>query len=220
MYSATTNLTIVNGLRGPNKAKINATVRAIAKLLLLFITSLPALAKSHKHFVNILPGSHESMKRQNAEIDRLLLPRIVNAEQLRQLIATGELERITPSVSLRVATGSASQPYARPWTVALLAEISGDFYAQFGAPLTVTSAVRTQEQQRKLRTFNGNAAPVDGDSASSHMAGISIDIGRAGMSTRQTRWLTEYLRGLRDAGRIEVAMERRQMCWHVAAMQR
>jgi hypothetical protein len=193
-------------------------------LLLLCTTFAHAVHSSVRHhrvpWLNPLQGSHDSLLRQNAEIDRLMLPRVVNATQLCQLIQTGELARILPSTSLRVATGSASQPYARPWAISLLAEISGAFYAEFGAPLTVTSAVRTQEQQRRLRGYNGNAAPVDGDSASSHMAGISVDIGRRGMSARQTRWLTEYLRELRDAGRVEVAMERRQQCWHLAAMLR
>lgn len=158
------------------------------------------------------------MLRQNAEIDRLLLPRIANAEQLRQLIETGELAQIVPTNALRVSIAGA--PYCRPWTLDLLRQMSSDFYTEFGAPLTVTSAVRTQEQQRRLRGYNANAAPVDGDSASSHMAGISVDIGRAGLSAKQTRWLTEYLRRLRDAGTVEVAMERRQRCFHVAVNQR
>lgn len=193
-----------------------------ASALLLLCTTFAHAVRHHRNapWSNPLPGSHGSQLRQNSEIDRLLLPRIVNTEQLHQLIHSGELVQIRASKELRVATGNASQPYARPWTIALLAEISGAFYAEFGAPLTVTSAVRTQEQQRKLRGYNANAAPVDGDSASSHMAGISVDIGRAGINTKQTRWLTEYLRGLRDAGRVEVAMERRQQCYHVAVLQR
>jgi hypothetical protein len=192
--------------------------RYASALLLLCTTFAHAVRHYRVPWLNPLPGSHDSQLRQNAEIDRLLLPRIVNGEQLRQLIETGELARIVPTQSLRVSVAGA--PYCRPWTLDLLRQMSSDFYAQFGAPLTVTSAVRTQEQQRKLRGYNANAAPVDGDSASSHMAGISVDIGRARMSTKQTRWLTEYLRRLRDVGRVEVAMERRQRCFHVAVLQR
>jgi len=79
----------------------------------------------------------------------------------------------------------------------------------------VNSAVRTVEQQKKLRRRNRNAAPIDGDTASSHLAGTTVDLAKRGLTRKQKKWLDAYLKNLQDQGLIEAAEERRQACYHI-----
>jgi hypothetical protein len=186
-------------------------------VFLVLVASAPASGRKHKTpWVPALPGSYESMVRQNNEIDQLLLPRIADELQLEALEATGELVEIQPTYSLMINPGlQKNRRFCRPWTRQLLYDISADYYQRFKLPLIVTSAVRTSEQQRALRRRNGNAAPEQGDITSSHLAGITVDIGRRGMTKTQREWTEAYLKNLRDKGMVEVAEERRQLCFHV-----
>lgn len=164
----------------------------------------------------VLKGSLESMLRQNAEIDRLELPRIQNDDELENMILRQELVSIEETSSLRVAANlDTTRRYCRPWTREFLDDISDAFYDEFKQPLQVNSAVRTMEQQKKLRRHNRNAAPIDGDTASSHLAGTTVDLAKRGLSRKQKKWLDAYLKNLQDQGLIEAAEERRQACYHI-----
>jgi hypothetical protein len=71
------------------------------------------------------------------------------------------------------------------------------------------------EQQQKLRRHNRNAAPELGEVSSSHLAGITVDLARRGLTKPQHQWIEDYLKNLRDLGLLEAAEERRQKCFHV-----
>ncbi len=61
--------------------------------------------------------SHDSLLRQNLEIDRMDLPRIQNDEELQQLKASQDLVPILPSKTLRIDPRlDPSRRYCRPWT--------------------------------------------------------------------------------------------------------
>src|SRR5437868_2841028 len=90
--------------------------QAIIGLLLLGLTAGDALAMSrsklrrtrsvhHRRVVwnPVLRGSHESMLRQNEEIDRLLLPRIQNDDELHNLILRQELMEVSDSDGIVIA---------------------------------------------------------------------------------------------------------------------
>jgi len=161
--------------------------------------------------------SRDSLLRQNAEIDRLDLPRIQNDFELQRLVADDELVPIVPSRSLRIAPQlDPDRRYCRPWTRDFLQDLSEAYYDEFHDQIQVNSAVRTVVVQKKLRRHNRNAAPADGDTASSHLAGITVDIQRRGMSRAQIKWMEAYLMPLRDQGLIEPEEERRQWVFHVA----
>ena len=166
-----------------------------------------------------LRGSRDSLLKQNDEIDRAGLPRIQDDEQLEQLKAVGYLVVIKESRSLRVALPE-ERRYCRPWTMAFLEDLSRDYYKQFRTPIQVNSAVRTVEQQRKLRRHNGNAAPETGETASSHLAGVTVDIGKRGMTRKQHKWVANYLAKLKADGVIEPEEERRQPVFHVMVTDR
>jgi len=206
-----------------------------AVLLVTVTASTPASAvrrysshyrhhKGHyRHIVwnPVLKGSYDSMLRQNEEIDRLQLPRIVDDAQLEELVRTQELVAINESSSLRVSPAvKPDKRYCRPWTNQFLEDMGEAYYKEFSIPLQVNSAVRTMEQQHKLRRHNRNAAPEDGDIASSHLAGITVDLAKRGLTRAQHKWVEDYLKNLRDLGLVEVAEERRQACFHVMVSDR
>ena len=161
--------------------------------------------------------SHESLLLQNAEIDRMDLPRIHDDAELRQLVASGDLVPIEESESLRIEHRlDPSRRYCRPWTRDFLQDFSQAYYKQFHSQIQVNSAVRTVLVQKKLRRHNRNAAPVYGDTASSHLAGITVDVQRRGMTRQQIQWVEQYLMPLKEQGLVEPEEERHQWVFHIA----
>jgi len=160
--------------------------------------------------------SHESMVRQNEEIDRLDLPRIQDDAQLEELKADGELVPIVAGPALRFDPRlDPSRRFCRPWTRDFVDDLSKAYYEQFHAQIQVNSAVRTVKVQKKLRRHNRNAAAAEGDLASSHLAGITVDLQRRGMSRKQIKWVEDYMMPLRNMGIIEPEEERHQVVFHV-----
>lgn len=212
----------------------NTLLTFAAVLTMALLASQPAAAvhgytKYHRRHSRVrhvawnpvLKGSYDSMLRQNEEIDRLQLPRIADQAQLEELEQTGELVPIKETPALHVS--DAIQPdkrYCRPWTNQFVQDMGEAYYKQFHVPLQINSAVRTMEQQQKLRRHNRNAAPELGDNASSHLAGITVDIARRALSRTQHQWIVDYLKNLRDQGMVEAAEERRQKCFHVMVSER
>jgi hypothetical protein len=161
--------------------------------------------------------SRDSLLRQNEEIDRLELPRIQNDAELEQLIASEDLVPIVASQTLRFDPRlKPDRRYCRPWTRDFLDDLSGAYYQQFHASIQVNSAVRTVQVQRKLRRHNRNAAPEKGETASSHLAGITVDIQRRGMTSQQIQWMEQYILPLKNLGLVEPEEERHQWVFHVA----
>lgn len=165
--------------------------------------------------------SHESLLKQNEEIDRMDLPRIYDDAELQHLVSTGDLVPITESETLRIDPRlDPSRRYCRPWTMQFVNDLSQAYYEQFHSQIQVNSAVRTVLVQRKLIRHNRNAAPAYGDTASSHLAGITVDIQRRGMTRQQVKWMEQYLMPLREEGMIEPEEERHQWVFHIAVSNR
>ena len=175
----------------------------------------------HIYWNPVFRGSRESLIKQNEEIDRLQLPRIEDEAQLDDLILHQELVPLPLSETLAVAGNlPENRRYCRPWTADFLRDMSVAYFRQFHAPLQVNSAVRTVEVQHKLRRHNRNAAPETGETASSHLAGLTVDISKRGMSKQQKRWMDDYMLPLKAMGLIEPEEERRQPVFHVMVSQR
>jgi Family of unknown function (DUF5715) len=164
----------------------------------------------------VFKPSHESLLLQNAEIDRLNLPRIRDDKQLQALIASEDLVAIVPSGTLRIQPSlDPARRFCRPWTLDFLQDLSEAYYKEFHDQIQVNSAVRTVLVQKKLRRHNRNAAPEKGETASSHLAGLTVDLQRRGMTKAQIKWMQEYLRPLKEMGLIEPEEERRHWCFHI-----
>jgi len=164
----------------------------------------------------VFKPSHESLLLQNEEIDRMNLPRIYNDAQLERLKASGDLVAIMPNPSLRIQPSlDPNRRYCRPWTLDFVNDISTAYYKEFHQQIQVNSAVRTVLVQKKLRRHNRNAAPEAGATASSHLAGLTVDLQRRGMTKAQVQWMEEYMKPLKELGLIEPEEERRQWCFHI-----
>lgn len=160
--------------------------------------------------------SRESLLLQNHEIDRMDLPRIQDDAELEQLKASEDLVQILAGPTLRFDPRlDPDRRYCRPWTREFLDDLSSAYYKRFRAQIQVNSAVRTVKIQKKLRRHNRNAAPAEGEIASSHLAGITVDIQRRGLSREQIKWVQEYMKPLKELGLVEPEEERRQWVFHV-----
>jgi hypothetical protein len=169
----------------------------------------------------LLRPSHDSLLRQNQEIDRIELPRIQDDAQLEELKASHALVPIEESETLRIEPSlDPSRRYCRPWTRDFVDDISEVYYRQFHEQIQVNSAVRTVKVQKKLRRRNRNAAPAEGETASSHLAGVTVDLQRRGMTKDQVRFVEAYLFYLRALGLVEPEEERRHWCFHVMVSDR
>jgi len=165
--------------------------------------------------------SHESLLRQNEEIDRLELPRIADDSELEDLKAREILVPISQSQYLRFDPRlDPARRYCRTWTRDFLGDLSQAYYRRFHEQIQVNSAVRTVVVQRKLRRHNRNAAPEYGETASSHLAGLTVDLQRRSMTRDQVRFMERYLLYLHALGLVEPEEERRQWVFHVMVSDR
>jgi hypothetical protein len=169
----------------------------------------------------LLKGSHDSLVRQNEEIDRLELTRISDDDELDELIQKQELVALPSDKYVRIDPRlDDNRRYCRPWTRDFLNDVAQAYYKEFRQPIQVNSAVRTVEQQERLIRHNRNAAPAEGPTASSHLAGLTVDIAKHGMSRKQRKWMEQYLVHMRDLGLVEAAEERKQAVFHVMVSDR
>ena len=183
--------------------------------------------KASKHHVRRLRWnpmfrpSHESLLRQNEEIDRLELPRIQDDDELEALVTSQALVPIRTGQTLRIDPRlDPNRRYCRPWTRDFVEDLSQAYYREFHDQIQVNSAVRTVKGQKKLRRHNRNAAPAEGETASSHLAGLTVDLQRRGMSKQQIHFVERYLFYLRALGLVEPEEERRQWVFHIMVSER
>ena len=179
----------------------------------------PITRKVRRHRVKWNPvfrPSRESLLLQNAEVDRMELPRIQDDYELESLKSKGELVEINASEHLRFDPRlDPDRRYCRTWTRDFVEDLSKAYFEAFGAQIQVNSAVRTVKIQKKLRRHNRNAAPEKGELASSHLAGTTVDLQRRGMTPVQIKWMQQYMMPLKELGLIEPEEERRQWVFHV-----
>jgi hypothetical protein len=181
-------------------------------------TTIPEVPLKHAKLVLLPPlkGSRASLVRQNERAEAEGLERIEDDDQLNDLRRDHELVAVPVSMSLRINPElPANRRYCRPWTSRFLSDLARVHYARFHRPLQVNSAVRTVEYQRRLIEINGNAAPAEGDIASPHLTGATIDIGKKGLSVSEIAWMRAYLLPLQTAGKIDVEEEFYQSCFHI-----
>ncbi len=83
----------------------------------------------------------------------------------------------------------------------------------------MNSLVRTVEQQHTLRRHNRFAAPEFGDTASTHLTGVTADLSRRGFTKAQYAWVRAYLMPLHEAGLVD-PIEESQPVLHVVVYDR
>jgi hypothetical protein len=175
----------------------------------------------HLHWNPMFKGSHEMLVKQNEIIDQLELPRIADDDELEQIIDNEGLVPLQETSALHIAGNlKPTRRYCKSWTRDFVEDFSQAFYDEFKKPIQVNSAVRTVQQQKKLRRHNRNAGPIEGETASTHLAGISLDISKRGLTRKQHAWIEQYFLPLKDKGLIDPIEERRQPVFHVVVFDR
>jgi hypothetical protein len=175
-----------------------------------------SLLRPRFNTVSPLRGTYESLVRQNQKTEADGLERIEDDNDLNDRIARQMLVPVPASATIAV-NGSLplNRRYCRPWTAAFLRDLGRAHNAQFHHSLFVSSAVRTVAYQKQLIQVNGNAASAEGDIASPHLTGATIDIAKQGMSRNELGWMRTWLLPLQEAGKIDVEEEFQQSCFHI-----
>ena len=163
-----------------------------------------------------LRGSYESLVRQNEKSEADGLERIEDDEDLANRIAGKMLVPVPVSSALAINGNlPENRRYCRPWTANFLSDLARAHVARFHTPIQVNSAVRTVAYQKQLARINGNAAAAEGDIASPHLTGATIDIAKQGLTRQEIAWMRARLLPLQDAGKIDVEEEFQQSCFHI-----
>lgn len=201
----------------PHPAALHVHRTAAPQTVNVAATIPPVPMRNGRLFVpRPLVGSLASLQRQNERDNAEGLSRIEDEAQLNAMRRGGELVSLPISAGLRVNRELPSnRRYTRPWTEKFLVDTSRAHYARFHRSLEVNSAVRTVAYQRYLSRVNGNAAPAEGETASPHETGATIDIGKKGLSLSEIAWMRAYLLPLETAGKIDVEEEFYQSCFHI-----
>ncbi|MDR3747678.1 MAG: DUF5715 family protein [Acidobacteriota bacterium] len=168
----------------------------------------------------MFPGSHDLLVQQNQELNRQQLPRIFDDTELMRLELAQDLVPVSETDALKIAADlQDNRRYCRPWTRDFLEDFSQAFYTQFHTPIQVNSLVRTVEQQHRLRRHNRFAAPEWGDTASTHLTGVTFDLSRRGLTSEQYAWMQTYLLPLKESGLVD-PIEERQPVLHVVVFEK
>jgi len=224
----------------PNWTKKSRYMRTLPCAIFVLLTvgiSLPASAITHTrvhkvrhsvrpahrfalHFNPVFPGSHELLVQQNVELDKLQLPRINDDYELMKYELSQDLVPVSESDALKIAANLPdNRRYCRPWTRDFLEDFSQAFYNEFHQPIQVNSLVRTVEQQHSLRRHNRFAAPESGDTASTHLTGVTADLSRRVFTKSEYAWVRAYLMPLHEAGLID-PIEESQPVLHIVVYDR
>ena len=161
-------------------------------------------------------GSHESLVRQNQMVGQDLLERIEDDQQLSSLTDTQALVPLPENHKVTIESVlPENRRFCRPWTKSFVDAFAEAHWVKFHKYVQVNSAVRTVEVQQSLRRWNGNAAGLEGDTASPHLTGATIDISKRTMSRAEQQWAREYLFGLQKRGKLDAEEEFRQPVFHI-----
>jgi hypothetical protein len=207
---------------------------ALALCLLACLAAAPASAVTHakvhktrhaalnstlhwraRGWIPVYPGSHEMLVHENEELNRLQLPRIADEGELIRYEVAQVLVPVNETEALKLAADlPENRRYCRPWTRDFLQDFTQAYYEHFHTPLQVNSLVRTMQQQGRLRRHNRYAAPEWGDTASTHLTGVTFDMSRRGLTGEQYGWILAYLLPLKESGMID-PIEESQPVLHV-----
>jgi Family of unknown function (DUF5715) len=184
-------------------------------ILIGVLSALCLVAFVAAHGRTAFPGSRQSLLEQNDVTKDL--PRYADLKAMLAAVDRGELSKIDYTECLKVHVPF-NRAFLRPEALTVLNQISLTFYQRYHKPLQINSAVRTLQDQRRLRRWNRNAAAVTGQAASVHPTGYAFDLQRRGLNRAQLGYLRDILMFWRNQGLIIVEEEVKQPCFHVVAI--
>jgi Family of unknown function (DUF5715) len=207
------------------------TLNILIAVLFLAAVTVPcadaAATRLHKRAMKVrhvriampapMKGSHEILLHQNVMADADGLSRVQDDDDLDNMRESRLLVAIPKAQGMQTDERlPANRRYCRPWTAQFLVALAKAHYAKFHRSLQVNSAVRTVAFQEQLIRTNGNAAPAEGETASPHLTGQAVDLGKKGLSVAEIGWLRGYLMPLVKEGKVDVEEEFQQSCFHVS----
>lgn len=93
----------------------------------------------------------------------------------------------------------------RPEALKIMEEVASAYHRQFNRPLPVSSLVRPEQYQHKLRRVNRNAVLIE---TPPHSTGLAFDIDYRYMGGAEQTFVMNELARIKKEGRIEVIRER------------
>ena len=191
-------------------------LKRVATLSMIFGATFSQANSRQQCTSKPLKPTHESLVRQNEAINQMGLERIQNEFELSCLVKAGILVALPNTDAVKPAPSlPANRRYALPRTVFFLLSLSEAYRQQFGKALTVDSAVRPKSVQERLRRTNRAAAPVNGETASSHESGTTFDLSKK-MPRAQLQWLRNVLSY--EVAMNHVIVEDERNCLHVMVL--
>ena len=213
-------------LSAPSFAAVQSTQPSKTRHKTTKSSTASTTAHSSKHrthyakWTPMFPGSHDKLVEQNEVLDQGQVQRMNNEFELVQSEMANDLVPVNETEALKVAENlTDTRRYCRPWTRDFLQDFSEAYFNVFHQPLQVNSLVRTADQQAWLRRHNRFAAPAFGDTASTHLAGVSVDLSRRGLSNTQYQWIRGYLQPLQAKGMVD-PIEERQPVLHIVVFEK
>ena len=186
----------------------------LCALWLLLCLSAEAKRKHSSSSVTLLKPSRASLLMQNQMINQMGLVRIGDEQELSKLVEQGKLSALPINETLHVSPSlPANRRYVLPMVNSFLVKLASEYYAEFHQPLVVDSAVRPVTVQKWLHRHNASAAPIHGETASSHEAGTTVDLSRH-MTKRQESWL-DWRFAYYILARNLIIVEKEKHCYHV-----
>jgi len=167
-----------------------------------------------------LIASTEELLQENRTAEKCRISSIKDKTNLRWYIEQGLLVPLRDAddapyeVSPDLAEGDPDDPemylYARPWTKEFIETFAARAQTEIGIRIRITSLVRPEEYQKRLREYNSYAARE-----STHPTGATVDISLSDLTWRERNWMRRYLLELERLGVVEATEERGNYCMHV-----
>lgn len=181
-------------------------------LELAFVAALGAICADtppNRKPVALDPELDDSQMWQNIFADEEGLVRMTEAE-FRMAVREKKLVPLPKHRSLEIDP-RLDKPYRYllPRATTFLTELAAEFGKTFrGRRLRVTSAIRPIERQKRLQQWNPSAASTEGEKASTHSTGATLDITKKNLRSKERVWLARELLKLECRGLAETLEER------------
>ncbi len=211
------------------QARARRIINLVLAIIISISTKVMAVTSKHKpkprhrqpqHYTGVFAPTGNSLIEQNREIERLGLQRMKDKHNLQEAIDSGDLVPLPETRGIVISsTLPINRRYCRPWTGEFLEDLGAVYHTRFKQSLYVDSAVRTEEVQSWLRRIMGmRAAPVTGEKASSHLAGLTVDISLNHLTVEQRQFVEYVLEYLTINDLVIVEEEQRNRCFHIMVM--
>ncbi len=161
-----------------------------------------------------LHGHKSDIVRANQLLAKHGLSIIRNRADFSRMIEAKKLVGIYTSRFVKIDPRlDSSRRYVAPGTNRFLRSLDA-----LKVELTISSAARSIEDQRKIAGRNGNAGAISGPTVSPHLRGAAVDILYNNLSVSERVRVGNYLRDAKERGEIAVALERKQPVFHVIVL--